>query len=458
MSADPLDPEAIAAAYLAACRAELEALKPGNVHSYAAGHGMTPADFLRSAEASAPALVDPAAAVGERVRGAIWATHRAVGANTNLGIVLLAAPLAAAAAAPGAGDLRAGLGRVLGALDRDDAEAVFAAIRLAAPGGLGRVDEHDVRAPATVTLLEAMRAAAGRDLVARQYANGYAEVFDLGVPRLRAGRARHPDLRWATVAAYLGFLSAFPDSHVVRRHGPEVAESVRLRACDLDRAFDGAEDLERLRPRLLALDRELKRQGVNPGTSADLTVASLLALGLEERDGRISGSPLATLERAAGVGGPARRSARFGSGRDRPSRRAPPAARGGRRTPLPPPPFGPPPGGWAPGWADDDHDAQGVFARGLDKHGNAVMVTTRTRRHLVARRHLEQMRAFSPAQALEVLADPRTPDEPNPSSSHSPSNRRRFHGPGSGGFPVTLLLVDYDEGQLWTMSGSPRTP
>ena len=40
--------------YTNACMAELTALKPGNVHLFADGHGMLVQDFIKSAEVSAP--------------------------------------------------------------------------------------------------------------------------------------------------------------------------------------------------------------------------------------------------------------------------------------------------------------------------------------------------------------------------------------------------------------------
>ena len=89
--------ERIAAAFVAACRDELAAPKPGNVHVFANGHRMTADDFIRSAEAAAGPLTAPAARVGQRILDAVEATQNVVGANTNLGIVLLCAPLAAAA-------------------------------------------------------------------------------------------------------------------------------------------------------------------------------------------------------------------------------------------------------------------------------------------------------------------------------------------------------------------------
>lgn len=149
----------IADLYRAACLAELDALKVGNVHAYAAGHRMEVADFVISAEVSAAHLAKHDASVGERVRGGVEATIAAVGQNTNLGILLLCAPLALAAEA--SIDLRKHLVSVLDALDEDDGADVFEAIRRANPGGLGKADRHDVTADAPpVTLRAAMAEAA----------------------------------------------------------------------------------------------------------------------------------------------------------------------------------------------------------------------------------------------------------------------------------------------------------
>ncbi len=73
-------------AFREACAAELAALKPGNVHQFADGHGMTVDDFQRSADAAAGPLCRPRAKLGKRVLDAITATRAAVGQNTNLGI------------------------------------------------------------------------------------------------------------------------------------------------------------------------------------------------------------------------------------------------------------------------------------------------------------------------------------------------------------------------------------
>jgi triphosphoribosyl-dephospho-CoA synthase len=271
-------------AFEAACLAELDALKPGNVHRYAPGHGMSTVEFERSAAAAAPSMGDPGLSIGERILRAVEATRAAVGCNTNLGIVLLCAPLAQAALRrpPGQG-LRDALAEVLAALDAADASVAFRAIRLAAPGGLGSSPRHDVRDEPSVTLLEAMREAASRDRIARQYVTGFADVFRIGVARLDKLRARGLPESWALTGTYLAFLASFNDSHIVRKFGRANAGAVRQKALELDRRLRGGESPSSLRADLLAFDGALKARGLNPGTSADLTVASHFAAALGRR-------------------------------------------------------------------------------------------------------------------------------------------------------------------------------
>jgi triphosphoribosyl-dephospho-CoA synthase len=269
-------PDLIAEAFRWACLAELDAPKPGNVHIFADGHRMTAAEFVASADAAAPHLSASGARVGARILCAVEATFEAVGANTNLGIILLCAPLAAAAEND-ISDLRASLIEVLQRLDTKDAELTYRAIVLAAPAGLGRSERHDVFGPATVSLLDAMTEASGRDRVARQYATSFADIFEVGLPRLEAAVVQYADLRWAILATYLEFLSALPDTHIARKHGAPAADRVCDAAAALQRSLHATEHPETLLPGLLTWDAALKADGINPGTSADLTVATLFA-------------------------------------------------------------------------------------------------------------------------------------------------------------------------------------
>ena len=65
-------------AFKNACMAELAALKPGNVHIFADGHGMTVQDFVASADAAASVIAKPECSLGQRIFASVQATQRAV--------------------------------------------------------------------------------------------------------------------------------------------------------------------------------------------------------------------------------------------------------------------------------------------------------------------------------------------------------------------------------------------
>jgi len=266
--------------FLAACRAELGALKPGNVHIHAGGHGMEVAQFEASAAAAAPHIAAQGERVGTRILRAVEASFAVAGCNTNLGIVLLCAPLAAAAQREeSSAKLRERLHGVLTALDADDTAAVYAAIRLANPGGLGSVDQQDVAAPPSVGLLEAMAMAAERDRIAAAYVTDFAEIFEFGLPVLANAKQATDDERYAITTLHMAFLAFFSDSHIARKYGMDTADAVRQQACVLAPLWQPAARPDSAQS-LLDLDADLKGRGINPGTTADLVVATLFAASL----------------------------------------------------------------------------------------------------------------------------------------------------------------------------------
>lgn len=265
--------------FLAACRAELTALKPGNVHVHAGGHGMDMAQFEASAVAAAPWVAAAGAKVGTRILRAVEASFAAAGCNTNLGILLLCVPLAAAAEMPHGAGLRDRLRAVLIALDSDDAAAVYAAIRRADPGGLGSAREQDVAVPPTISLLEAMTLAAERDRIALAYTTAFADIFEFGLPELSRALADTSDGQLAVTTLHMACLAQFPDSHIARKHGLGVAETVRAEARALAASWQPVARANTL-PRLLDFDADLKRRDINPGTTADLVVATVFAASL----------------------------------------------------------------------------------------------------------------------------------------------------------------------------------
>jgi triphosphoribosyl-dephospho-CoA synthase len=242
------------------------------VHRFQDFSDVTYLDFLTSAAAVAPVL-DKAGhrRVGSTVLEGVRATRAVTATNTNLGILLLLAPLAAVA--PGE-NLRCGVGRVLDALDVEDARAVYRAIRLAVPGGLGEVPEQDVRTEPTQTLRQVMALAAQHDLVARQYANGFREVFEDGVPALRQALERSATLEEAIIYCHLHLLAKYPDSLIARKRGSDEALEASLKARQvLDAGWPASEAAAELADFEAWLRAE--EHGRNPGTTADLVTACL---------------------------------------------------------------------------------------------------------------------------------------------------------------------------------------
>jgi triphosphoribosyl-dephospho-CoA synthase len=263
-----------------ACLMEVTAPKPGNVHRGADFEDVAFEHFVTSAVAIAPAMESAVRRpLGATILSAVQATRRAVATNTNLGTVLLVAPLATVA---GGEPLESGVARVLSALRPEDARDVYEAIRLAAPGGLGRADEYDVAGPPPADLLAAMRAGAGRDMIARQYAENFHHVLHCAAPWLREGLARGWALSDAVIHLQMRLLAEFPDSLIARKCGPATArESAALAVAVLASGGPGDEDYYRA---LGDFDFWLRSDGHrrNPGTTADLIAAALFA-GL--RDG-----------------------------------------------------------------------------------------------------------------------------------------------------------------------------
>jgi triphosphoribosyl-dephospho-CoA synthase len=258
-----------------ACIWEATAPKPGNIYRGADFEDATYVDFLTSAAVLGPALAQHIQeGIGQAVLASIRAIHSAVGTNTYLGTVLLLAPLAAVS--PGE-SLETGIDKVLGALTGDDTRLVYEAIRLAQPGGLGKVTEGDVHdPPPAITLVEAMQLAADRDLIARQYTNSFGEVFSTAELINKAIGS----LSERIVRAYLELLAEVPDTLITRKCGlaksQEVSEYARRVLSFTDDDYRAA---------LADFDFWLRADGHrrNPGTTADIVAAALFVLLREGR-------------------------------------------------------------------------------------------------------------------------------------------------------------------------------
>ena len=268
-----------------ACLVEVLSYKPGNVTPGNRFHDSRVEDYAVSARVIAPVLADTGRrGVGRSIHDAVSVTQAAVGHNTNLGIVLVLAPLAAV---PCGISLANGIRDVLLRLSIEDADWTYRAIRVAAPGGLGSSAVQDVGRTPTKSLLECMRHAADRDLIARQYAENFSDVLKTGLRWLQqSSKAVAEPHRIGWVALQL--LAAFGDSLIARKCGTDISETVRAMARSV-LAMGWPHSTAGLRA-WNDLDVFLRSDGnrLNPGTTADM-IAAIVYAGL--RDGAYRANP-----------------------------------------------------------------------------------------------------------------------------------------------------------------------
>jgi triphosphoribosyl-dephospho-CoA synthase len=262
-----------------ACLAEVIAAKPGNVHRGADFEDMTFGDFAVSGIVIADAIASAGSGVGEAILNAVTRTRQFAGTNTNLGIILLLGPLAAVDA-PAA--LRDGVGQVLSQLTPRDSQLVYESIRRAAAGHLGETEQWDVRnQTAPDSLLSAMRSAAERDLVARQYVTNFEDVFTIADWLAEFETA---PLTERIVRAHVRAIATWGDTLIARKCGIEIANQAQRLAQNAVQ-HDPA-DLSTFWQATADLDFWMRSDGHrrNPGSTADLVCAAVF---VALREGRL---------------------------------------------------------------------------------------------------------------------------------------------------------------------------
>jgi triphosphoribosyl-dephospho-CoA synthase len=271
---------------LDACVQDIRAFKPGNVSIGFPMQDMNAEDFILSAQAILAPITEPGYTVGHRIELAIEATRSAVSCYTNLGIVLLFAPLMSALERlpdfQDSDSLQGALHTVLSELTLEDAQACYRAIRIADPGGLGSSHEEDVQSEPSLNLLEVMRLAAGWDNIAREYIEDYAGIVETGLNSLMRSKQQGEAEIWAITRCYLTFVANYPDTHVSRRHGVQLARTIQEEALELLDQWRVCRSAAEVWPEMLKLHHRWRDLKINPGTSADLVVASILMMRLLE--------------------------------------------------------------------------------------------------------------------------------------------------------------------------------
>lgn len=271
-----------------ACMLEVAAPKPGNVHRSADFEDVTFVDFATSAVALGNTIDQwVGMPLGQTIFQAVEQTRMVAGSNTNLGMILLIVPLAKIVESnPSASLTPDEVSVFLTRSTQQDGEDVFAAIKRAQPGGLGAVDEMDVQSNlGPVDLMQAMKLAAERDAIARQYATGFRDVFDIGMPLLQRGRQLFSELSQAIVFTHVALMANEPDSLIRRKLGEKAAAHSQMLAAKAADCIPQVD--ENRRPSeseagsfwtaVGELDFWLRADGHrrNPGTTADLIAAIL---------------------------------------------------------------------------------------------------------------------------------------------------------------------------------------
>jgi len=242
--------------------------KPGNIdrcHDYPdtrLEHFLASAIFVR------PVLEEAEhtrGGTGRLIRQAVERSSGHSGGNTHFGAFILLIPLIQGGDIPGAS-------RAVEQTDTNDAVEFYRAFGLTRVRILAR-DELDVNDPGVLdqlkqramTLLDVMRHSAGNDMVAREWVNGFARTRR-GADLLKlygCGRS-------SIVKTFLALLAEEPDTLVIKKHGIDVAQKTMEQARDV---LAGTKNLE-------DFDRSCIAGSINPGSTADLIIASIyIALG-----------------------------------------------------------------------------------------------------------------------------------------------------------------------------------
>ena len=261
------------------CDTEIKSLKPGNVHKYSEGHGMNLKDFLKSSLIISKCLTKNNLDLGKKILISVNEIQNKIKKNTNLGIILMLSPIATIVQEEGVISKEELLKKIKSLIKKQNIKnsiPIFKAISLTSPGGLGFSKKYDVNELPNTNLYKAMEFAKKKDLIARQYCNGFEDIYKIGIPAYKKFYNKWGKVDWALTGVYLTFLKKFNDSHIVRNKGNKIATSIKKEAKKYYFFLKRNKNLTKIKKKLLIFDKKLKSKRINPGTTADLTVATLL--------------------------------------------------------------------------------------------------------------------------------------------------------------------------------------
>ena len=260
------------------CDVEMESLKPGNVHKFSKSNDMSIKNFLRSSLIISKCLTKKNLNLGIKIINSVNEIQKKVKKNTNLGIILMLSPIVSVVLEEGIISKEKLVRKIKTLIKKQsikDSIHIFKAISITSPGGLGFSKKYDVNKLPKINLHKAMEYSKKRDLIARQYCNGFEDIYSTGIPAYKKFYNKWGKVNWALTGVYLTFLKKFNDSHIARNKGKKIATNVRKEAQKYYFFLKRNKNLNKIKKKLLFFDKKLKSKRINPGTTADLTVATL---------------------------------------------------------------------------------------------------------------------------------------------------------------------------------------
>ena len=267
-------------AYLFSCKKDIELIKPGNVNLLSSHKDTKAQDYLDSAILSSKELFNQNYSLGKRILESVNVTRSQVNVNTNLGIILLCAPVIQSYIDFNNLDLREGIKKTLSTTSIKDTHDLCAAINISSPGGLGDSDMYDTASYPNASIKQIMDYSQEYDRISYQYSHNFSDIFDFIIPKLEFLNQRYESLDISLSLLFIEILAKIPDSHISRKFGDKIAKKTSNNAHDLLKILDREHDPDYLAKALNNLDYEYKKKGINPGTTADLLVASLMIFNI----------------------------------------------------------------------------------------------------------------------------------------------------------------------------------
>ena len=270
------DENKVKSSYIASCTYDVQCIKPGNVN-YLSGHRDTVNDdFIKSFEVTSDIISLPNLSLGQRIYKCVESTKEAIDNNTNLGIILLCSVFIQSLLENEKHSISEAIKAVIMNASHQDVTDMCSAISLADPGGLGSHESYDVRSRPNISLHEIMSLSSNYDQISNQYSTYFADIFNFIIPTLHNSMNKIKDAKYAISYSFLKILEKYPDSHITRKYGHKIAKKTSNEASDLIKILDGDTRHESWGKNLMSLDKHYKMTRVNPGTTADLLVVSMM--------------------------------------------------------------------------------------------------------------------------------------------------------------------------------------